>query len=206
MCGAPIWNHLQSKHVHCISEDKIKEKLKCCIYLQVLVPGQRHSSGLLLGHLLPKNEVVVGDDGLDSCLIVHVHDELLTAHGGHHIHPTLISSLAFEEIPHTKTMYPYIISRMCNECDIFYIIVRLTHNFCFTCSALLLNSLSSRSTASGRRRSGRRCSLGLSLRRTQPVQGSVPCTASRGCHWGCDHDPQHSSQPSKMLGTCSQML
>jgi hypothetical protein len=24
MCGTPIWNHLQSKHVHCISEDKIK--------------------------------------------------------------------------------------------------------------------------------------------------------------------------------------
>jgi hypothetical protein len=24
MCGAPIWNHLQSKHVKCISEDKIK--------------------------------------------------------------------------------------------------------------------------------------------------------------------------------------
>jgi hypothetical protein len=25
MCDAPIRNHLQSKHVHCISEDKIKE-------------------------------------------------------------------------------------------------------------------------------------------------------------------------------------
>jgi hypothetical protein len=24
MCGTPIWNHLQSKHVKCISEDKIK--------------------------------------------------------------------------------------------------------------------------------------------------------------------------------------
>jgi hypothetical protein len=24
MCGAPIWNHLQSIHVKCISEDKIK--------------------------------------------------------------------------------------------------------------------------------------------------------------------------------------
>jgi hypothetical protein len=28
MCGALIWNHLQSKHVHCISEDKINETLK----------------------------------------------------------------------------------------------------------------------------------------------------------------------------------
>ena len=24
MCGAPMWNHLQSKHIKCISEDKIK--------------------------------------------------------------------------------------------------------------------------------------------------------------------------------------
>jgi hypothetical protein len=29
-------------------------------------------------------------------------------------------------------MYPYIISRMCNEYDIFYIILKLTHNSCFT--------------------------------------------------------------------------
>jgi hypothetical protein len=58
---------------------------------------------------------MVGDDGLDSCLVVHVHDELLTAHGGHHIRPSLVSSLASEEILHTKTMYPYIISRICNE-------------------------------------------------------------------------------------------
>jgi hypothetical protein len=96
MCDAPIWNHLQSKHVHCISEDKIKEKLKCCIYLQVLVPRQRHGSGLLLGPLLPKDGAMVADDGLDSCLIVQVHDELLTARGGHHICPSLVSSLAFE--------------------------------------------------------------------------------------------------------------
>jgi hypothetical protein len=123
--------------------------LKCCIYLQVLVSGQRHGSGLLLGHLLPKDRVVVGDDGLDLCLVVHVHDELLTARGGHRIRPSLVSSLAYEEIMYTKTMYPYIVSRMCNECDIFYIIVRLTHSSCFTRSALLLNSLSSRSTALG---------------------------------------------------------
>jgi hypothetical protein len=91
---------------------------------------------------------VVGDDGLDSGLIVHVHDELLTARGGHHIRPSLVSSIASEEILHTKTMNPYIISRICNECDIFYIILRLTHNSCFTRSALLLNSRPSRSTAS----------------------------------------------------------
>jgi hypothetical protein len=108
--------------------------LKCCIYLRVLVPGQQHGSGFLLGHLLPKDGVVVADDGLDSCLIVHVHDELLTARGGHYIRPSLISSLASEEILYTKTMYSYIISRMCNECDIFYIIVRLTHSS-FQCAS-----------------------------------------------------------------------
>jgi hypothetical protein len=92
---------------------------------------------------------VVADDGLDSCLIVHDHDELLTARGGHHIRLSLVSSLASEEILHTKMMYTYIISRMCNECDIFYIIVRLTHSSCFTRSSLLLNSRPSQSTASG---------------------------------------------------------
>jgi hypothetical protein len=97
----------------------------------------------------PQGRAVVGDDGLDSGLIVHVHDELLTGHGGHHIRPSLVSSLASEEILHTKTMYPYIILRICNECDIFYIILRLTHSSCFTRSALLLNSRPSRSTASG---------------------------------------------------------
>jgi hypothetical protein len=127
----------------------LSQILKCCIYLQVLVPGRRHGSGLLLGHLLPKDKAVVADDGLDSCLVVHVNDKLLTARGGHHIRPSLVSSLAYEEILHTKTMYPYIISSMCNKCNIFYIIVRLAHSSCFTRSALLLNSLSSRSTASG---------------------------------------------------------
>jgi hypothetical protein len=91
---------------------------------------------------------MVADDGLDSFLIVHVQEELLTSCGGHHICPSLISCLASEEILHTKTMYPYIISRMCNGCDIFYIIVRLTHNSCFTRFVLLLNSLPSRSTPS----------------------------------------------------------
>jgi hypothetical protein len=96
-----------------------------------LVLSQRHASGVLLGHLLSKDRAVVTDDGLDSRLIVHVHDELLTARGGHHIRPVLVSSLASEEVLHTKMMYPYIISRMCNECDIVYNIGRLTHSSCF---------------------------------------------------------------------------
>jgi hypothetical protein len=121
------------------------------MYLQVLVRSQRHGSGVLLVHLLPKDEAVVSDDGLDACLVVHVHDELLTARSRHHIRPGLVSSIASEEILHTKTMYPYIISRICNKCDLLNNIVRgrLTHNSCFTRSALLLNCLPSRSTASG---------------------------------------------------------
>jgi hypothetical protein len=77
--------------------------------------------GVLLGHLLPKDGAMVTDDGLDSCFVVHVHDELLTARGSHHSRPDIISSLASENILHTKTMYPYIISRMCNECEYFTI-------------------------------------------------------------------------------------
>jgi hypothetical protein len=70
-----------------------------------LVPSQRHGSGVLLGHLLTKDGAMVGDDGLDSRLVVHVHDELLTARGGHHICPGLVSSLASEEILHIKTYF-----------------------------------------------------------------------------------------------------
>jgi hypothetical protein len=80
---------------------------------------------------------MVSDDGLDVWLVVHVYDELLTARDSHHIRPSLESSLTSEEILHTKTMYPYIISRMCNECDILNNIVRgrLIHSSCFTRSA-----------------------------------------------------------------------
>jgi hypothetical protein len=52
---------------------------------------------------------VVSDDGLDARLVLHVHDDLLTTRGSHHIHPGLIFSLTFEEILHIKMMYPYII-------------------------------------------------------------------------------------------------
>jgi hypothetical protein len=52
---------------------------------------------------------MVANNGLDSRFVVQVHDELLTARGGHHIRPGLVCSLASEEILHTETMYPYII-------------------------------------------------------------------------------------------------
>jgi hypothetical protein len=63
-------------------------------YLQVLIQNQRYGPGILLAHLLPKDRVVASDDGLDVRLVVHVHDELLTARGSHHIRPGLVSSLA----------------------------------------------------------------------------------------------------------------
>jgi hypothetical protein len=117
------------------------------IYLQVLVQSQRHGPGVILAHLLPKDGAVVSDDCLYVRLLVHVHDELLTALGSHHIRPGLVSSLASKEISYTKTMYPYIISRMYNECDVLNNIVRgrLTHSSCFIRSALLLNCLTSQS-------------------------------------------------------------
>jgi hypothetical protein len=93
-------------------------------YLQVLVLSQRHGSSVLLDHLLSKDGGMESDDGLDVCLVVHVHDELLIAHGSHHICSTLVSILTHEEIMQTKTMYPYIISRMCNEDDVLNNIVR----------------------------------------------------------------------------------
>ena len=76
------------------------------IYLQVLVPGQRHGSCILFGDLLSKDGPVVSYDGLDARLVVHVHDEFFTASGSHRIRPVLISLLASEEILHTNTMYP----------------------------------------------------------------------------------------------------
>jgi len=94
---------------------------------------------------------MVSYDGLDARLVMHVHDEFFAAFGSHRIRPGLMSVLASKEILHTNTMYPFIISRMSNECDVLSNVVRgrLTHSSCFTCSALLLNTLRARSAASG---------------------------------------------------------
>jgi hypothetical protein len=75
-----------------------------CIYLQVLVPSQGHGSSILFAYLLSKDKGVESYYSLNACLVVHVHDEFLIAHGSHHIFPTLISSLASKEIMHTNTM------------------------------------------------------------------------------------------------------
>ena len=83
-----------------------------CIYLQVLVPGQRHGSCVPFGDLRFKDGPVVSYNDLDACLVMHVHDQFFTAFGSHRICPGLMSVLASKEILHTNTMYPFIISRM----------------------------------------------------------------------------------------------
>lgn len=123
-----------------------------CIYLQVLVPGQRHGSCVPFGDLRSKDGPVVSYDGLDARLVMHVHDEFFAAFGSHRIRPGLMSVLASKEILHTNTMYPFIISRMSNEYDVLSNVVRgrLTHSSAVTRAALLANTLPSRSGKSGK--------------------------------------------------------
>ena len=83
-----------------------------CIYLQVLVLGQRHGSCVPFGDLCSKDGPMVSYDGLDTCLVMHVHDEFFVAFGSHRIRPGLMSVLASKEILHTNTMYQFVISRM----------------------------------------------------------------------------------------------
>ena len=122
-----------------------------CIYLQVLVLGQRHGSCVPFGDLRSKDGPMVSYDGLDARLVMHVHDQFFAAFGSHRIRPGLMSVLASKEILHTNTIYPFIISRMSNECNVLSNVVRggLTHSSCFTRSALLLNILRARSAATG---------------------------------------------------------
>ena len=89
-----------------------------CIYLQVLVPGQCHGSCIPFGDLCSKDGPMVSYNGLDARLVMHVHDEFFVAFGSHRISPGLMSVLASKEILHTNTVYPFIISRMSNECDV----------------------------------------------------------------------------------------
>jgi hypothetical protein len=52
--------------------------------------------GVLLAHLIPKDKVVVSDNGMDASLVEHVHGELLTARGSHR-RPGFVSNLLFEK-------------------------------------------------------------------------------------------------------------
>ena len=49
------------------------------IYLKVLLPGQLHLSCVFLGFPLSKLRPVVGYDGLDAHLVMHVGGEFLQA-------------------------------------------------------------------------------------------------------------------------------
>jgi hypothetical protein len=73
-----------------------------CIYMQVLVPSQRHASSVVLIHLIFKDRGVESYDGLDAHLVVYVHYELLTTRGSHHSRPRFISIPEPKEITHTK--------------------------------------------------------------------------------------------------------
>ena len=61
------------------------------IYLKVLLPGQLHLSCIFLGFPLSKLRPVVGYDGLDACLVMHVGDEFFTGFGSHLLRPGLKS-------------------------------------------------------------------------------------------------------------------
>ena len=79
------------------------------IYFQVLFRGQPHGSCRTFREPHSKNFHVVLDHVVDACLVVHV---------SHNIRLGLISLLASKEILHIDAMYPVIISRMPNQCDV----------------------------------------------------------------------------------------
>ena len=81
------------------------------IYLKVLLLGQLHLSCVFLSFSLSKLRPVVGYDGLDACLVMHVGDEFFTGFGSHLLRPGLKSIIASVISLHTKAMYRFIISR-----------------------------------------------------------------------------------------------
>ena len=88
------------------------------IYRQVLFRGQAHGSCRPFRDPLSKNFRVVLDHGLDAHLVVHVLDEFLGGFVSHSIRLGLVCLLASKEILHIDAMYPVIISRMSNQCDV----------------------------------------------------------------------------------------
>ena len=81
------------------------------IYLKVLLPGELHLSCVFLGFPLSKLRSIVGYDGLDARLVMHVGDEFFTGFGSRLLRPGLKSLLASVISLHTKAMYRFIISR-----------------------------------------------------------------------------------------------
>ena len=77
------------------------------IYLKVLVLGQCHLSWFSSLQALTYSRL----DGQDAHLVMHVGDEFFTGFGSRLLRPGLKSLLASVISPHTKAMYPFIISR-----------------------------------------------------------------------------------------------
>ena len=105
------------------------------IYLQVLYSGQAHRSCRTFREPHFKNFRVVLDHGLDARLVVHVIDEFLGGFVSHSICLGLVSLFASKEILHIDVMYPVIISRMSNQCDVLRNVEqeRLTQSLALTC-------------------------------------------------------------------------
>ena len=61
------------------------------IYLKGLLLGQLHLSCVFLGFLLSKLRPIVGYDGLDAHLVMHVSDEFFIGFGSHLLRPGLKS-------------------------------------------------------------------------------------------------------------------
>ena len=121
------------------------------IYLHVLFRDQAHGSCHPFRDPLSKKFHVVLDHGLDVHLIVQLLDEFLGGFVSNSIRLGIISLLASKEILYIDVMYPVIISRMSNQCDVLSNVVRerLTQSSALTRYALLANTLPSRSGASG---------------------------------------------------------
>ena len=73
------------------------------IYLKILFLGQLYLSCIFLSFRLSKLRPVVGYDGMDAHLMMHVGDEFFTGFGSHLLCPGLKSLLASVISLHTKS-------------------------------------------------------------------------------------------------------
>jgi hypothetical protein len=126
----------RGKHLHiikCLTYKKInsgptksQNELILSMYLKVLLLGQRHLSCTIFLEGLFLDGPVVVDVGLESRLVNHVTDMLLTGSVCRPIRH-LLSTVFWLEVPlHTNTMYSFIISikDLTNGGDVLTFIVR----------------------------------------------------------------------------------
>ena len=99
-------------------------------YLEVLLPREvglpleHHLPGFPLPHHPAKHVGVVGDDALDTPLVVQVLESLSADLVLHSRRLGLFPILAHEVVLHTDIMYHFIISRTSNECVVLSNAVR----------------------------------------------------------------------------------